>query len=75
MTVHVEPYSNITPENFRANLAYLRDTYHSHSAFYKKRVGRRDLPVYYVYDSYRVRPEQWTRLFRYHRAIFWSGQR
>ena len=37
----------------------MRDAYGDHPAFYK----RRGLPLFYIYDSYRMQPEEWQRLF------------
>ena len=52
--------------NLRQNLKYIHETYSKHPAFYKRRsaahVDRRRLPVFYLYDSYRVIPDQWSRL-------------
>lgn len=61
--LHVEPYENRTPENFREYLKYVLDTYGKHPAYYKVRRGNRNLPLFYVYDSYQVSPQQWSRLF------------
>jgi glycoprotein endo-alpha-1,2-mannosidase len=58
----IEPYRNQNVVNLRQNLEYVRRTYSNHPAFYKRRVGARELPVYYLYDSYRILPEQWRRL-------------
>lgn len=54
---HIEPfYKNIT--ELRDQLSYLVKTYSKHPAFYKKD-GK---PLYYVYDSYKIAPEEWARL-------------
>ncbi len=59
----MEPYPNLNASNFRHHLEYVFDRYSGHQAFYKRRLGRRELPVFYTYDSYRVTPEEWQRLF------------
>jgi len=61
--LHVEPYKDRNPENFRENLKYVYDTYGKHPAYYKVRRGKRQLPLFYVYDSYQVTPQQWSRIF------------
>ena len=61
--LHIEPYSNRSVENMRTNLAYVHQAYGSHPAYYKRKAGRRRLPVFYVYDSYQTPPDQWRRLF------------
>lgn len=58
----IEPYNDLNVTNLKTHLEYVRDRYWSHPAFYKRQVGRRQLPVFYVYDSYRVDSLQWQRL-------------
>jgi glycoprotein endo-alpha-1,2-mannosidase len=63
--LHIEPYENRTVENLREHLAYVNRVYGSHPAYYRMRRGGQavELPVFYVYDSYRTGPQQWARLF------------
>ena len=64
--LHIEPYENRTVENLREHLAYVHRAYGSHPAYYRMRRGGQvggELPVFYVYDSYRTDPQQWARLF------------
>ena len=63
VALHIEPYPDLNATNFRANLEYIRGKYSSHPAYYKRNSGRRRLPVFYVYDSYRLKAEEWRRLF------------
>ncbi len=63
LCILVEPYEGLNATNFRKHLEYASVKYVSHPAYYKHRVGRRELPVFYLYDSYRVRPEEWQRVF------------
>ena len=63
----VEPYEQFNASNFRNHLEYVHSRYVDHPAFYRRRVGApgalaRELPVFYLYDSYRVAPEEWQRL-------------
>ncbi|WP_265129409.1 glycoside hydrolase family 99 protein [Chryseobacterium oranimense] len=54
---HIEPfYKNIV--ELREQLSYLVNTYSHHHAFYKKD-GK---PLYYVYDSYKIPPSEWSKL-------------
>ncbi|MFZ4931825.1 glycoside hydrolase family 99 protein [Chryseobacterium sp. Mn2064] len=54
---HIEPfYKNII--ELKEQLAYLVKTYSNHHAFYKKE-GK---PLYYVYDSYKIPKEEWTKM-------------
>jgi glycoprotein endo-alpha-1,2-mannosidase len=65
LCLHIEPYENRTVENLREHMAYVKEAYGSHPAYFKMRRGgqARELPVFYVYDSYRTEPQQWARLF------------
>ncbi|MGL6125699.1 glycoside hydrolase family 99 protein [Chryseobacterium artocarpi] len=54
---HIEPFYKTVTE-LRDQLSYLVTTYSQHPAFYKKD-GK---PVYYVYDSYKIAPEEWSKL-------------
>ncbi|TRY63331.1 hypothetical protein TCAL_00443 [Tigriopus californicus] len=61
--LHVEPYNNLNVTNFRQFIQYVRDHYWDHPAFYKRKVGFRELPMFYIYDSYRIPSSEWQRLF------------
>jgi len=61
--LHIEPYQGRNPENFRRYLQYVHSTYGSHAAYYRVQRGSRSLPVFYVYDSYQVSVQDWSRLF------------
>jgi len=56
---HIEPYTNRNAENFRDNVKYIIDTFGDHPAFY--RVNGK--PMFFIYDSYIVKNEEWARLF------------
>ncbi len=64
----MEPYAQFNVSNFRDHLEYAHSRYFHHPAFYRRRVGgetaatSRSLPVFYLYDSYRIPPEEWQRL-------------
>ena len=60
--LHVEPYEGRNASNFREFLAYVNKQYGSHPAYYKVKRGSRDLPLFYVYDSYRVTVEEWQKI-------------
>ncbi len=54
---HIEPfYKNIS--EFKEQISYLIHTYSGHHAFYRKE-GK---PLFYVYDSYKISPEEWSKL-------------
>lgn len=61
--LHIEPYNNLNVTNFRQFIQYVRDQYWDHPAFYKRKVGFRELPMFYIYDSYRIPSSEWQRLF------------
>ena len=49
--------------SLRNNLVYI-DKYNQHPAMYKVRQNERDLPLYYIYDSYLTSWDDWGKLFR-----------
>jgi len=57
--IHVEPYEGRNAESLQKHLKYVHETYGSHSAYYKIRRGTSSLPVFYIYDSYRVGAVLW----------------
>jgi len=61
--LHVEPYEGRSVANFRKHLRYVHETYGSHPAYYKIKKGSQNLPLFYIYDSYRITPEDWQRIF------------
>lgn len=61
--LHIEPYQDRSAVSLRRHLQYVHQNYGSHPAYYKMKVGRRKLPLFYLYDSYQVAPEEWSRLF------------
>lgn len=60
--LHVEPYEGRNASNFRGFLAYVNKEYGSHPAYYKVKRGGRQLPLFYVYDSYRLTVEEWQKI-------------
>jgi len=61
--LHVEPYEGRSIANFRKHLRYVSETYGSHPAYYKVKRGSKNLPLFYIYDSYRITPTEWQRIF------------
>ena len=51
--IHVEPYEGRSAESLHKHLKYVQETYGSHPSYHKMRRGSRNLPVFYIYDSYR----------------------
>lgn len=39
---------------------YAIDRYGNHTAFYRFKYGGKELPVFYVYDSYQIKPTLWA---------------
>lgn len=60
--LHVEPYEGRNASNFRHYLQYVHQHYGSHPAYYRVKRGSRALPLFYVYDSYRVTVEEWQKV-------------
>ncbi len=67
VALHIEPYKGRSPDTLKRDLAYILETYGSHNAFYRH--GKDNLPLYYLYDSYNVSPNDWSRLLSIHGDI------
>jgi len=66
MTFHLEPYAGRSVDSIREDIQYLTKQYGKHAAFYRtitKTSGvdkaPRELPLFYIYDSYLIEPEEW----------------
>ncbi len=46
------------------NIKYIQDKYGQHPAYYRYKYQGRLLPMFYVYDSYLVKREEWGNLLR-----------
>ncbi|CAD5111658.1 unnamed protein product [Dimorphilus gyrociliatus] len=62
---HIEPYQGRNAQSMNVNIKYIIDKYGKHPAFYR-RVAKdgRELPVYYIYDSYNIPAASWSQLLR-----------
>lgn len=61
----MEPYPGQTVESIRNDIAYVIKTYGKYSAFYRtypKRESSKALPLFYVYDSYKIPNEDWMKI-------------
>jgi glycoprotein endo-alpha-1,2-mannosidase len=58
---HLEPAVQGSVERVRQAVFYLIDHFGHHPAFYRSELTG-GLPLFYVYDSYRLPTEQWARL-------------
>ena len=76
VTLHLEPHDGRNPQSVRENLAYIRHNYFNHPAFYKHKVintdsryGKtmieRQLPIIYIYDSYKNEAREWAKIFKH----------
>ncbi|XP_072355616.1 glycoprotein endo-alpha-1,2-mannosidase-like isoform X2 [Scyliorhinus torazame] len=62
VTFHIEPYEG-RENTLYNNLKYIIDKYGSHPAFYRyKTSAGRNLPMFYIYDSYLISPGSWANL-------------
>ncbi|XP_048453472.1 glycoprotein endo-alpha-1,2-mannosidase-like isoform X1 [Rhincodon typus] len=62
VTFHIEPYEG-RENTLYSNLKYIIDKYGSHPAFYRyKTSAGRNLPMFYIYDSYLISPGSWANL-------------
>lgn len=60
VALHLEPYEGRSAETVRDDLRYIARSYGSHKALH--RGCGKQLPVMYVYDSYRIATGEWMRL-------------
>lgn len=58
VALHLEPYEGRNVESIRADLEHLHRSFGTHPGL--ARDG--GLPIFYVYDSYHLSPQQWQRL-------------
>lgn len=75
VTLHLEPHDNRNPRSVREDLTYIRRNYFSHPAFYRHAVtstdphsretATRQLPLIYIYDSYKSEANEWAKLFKH----------
>ncbi|KAJ9595106.1 hypothetical protein L9F63_013581, partial [Diploptera punctata] len=59
---HIEPYRDRNPINFSEHLRYIIRNYGDHPAIYRMQRRGRNLPVFYVYDSYLTPAGAWKEL-------------
>ncbi len=60
---HIEPYTGRHVTNIRRYIRHMVDSHYlNHTAYYKIE-GR---PVFYMYDSYQIKPNEWARLLGKH---------
>uniref|UniRef100_A0AC35TGN6 Glycoprotein endo-alpha-1,2-mannosidase n=1 Tax=Rhabditophanes sp. KR3021 TaxID=114890 RepID=A0AC35TGN6_9BILA len=66
VTFHMEPYKDRSAESLSRDIKYVIETYGSHPALLKMKNEMtnnfNELPLFYIYDSYRIRPSEWTEL-------------
>lgn len=59
---HIEPYRDRNPINLSQYIHYIISHYGGHPAFYRMQLRGRNLPVFYVYDSYLTPAGAWKEL-------------
>ncbi|CAG0896258.1 unnamed protein product [Cyprideis torosa] len=66
LTFHIEPFHNRNAETLRNVFVHLNKMYGEHPALYRVRSRRsnKDLPLYYLYDSYQVPAKEWQRVLK-----------
>ncbi|CAH8592305.1 unnamed protein product [Heterobilharzia americana] len=70
--LHLEPYKNRDVGTIVKDLKYIHTKdYTTHPAYYRLPVNHlgdkgkgQSLPVFYVYDSYRIRPSEWKKILQ-----------
>ena len=65
VTFHIEPYKGRNAKTVRDDILHIVDTYGSHKGFYRYKITRyRQVPLFYVYDSYLTRQEDWAAVLQ-----------
>jgi len=64
---HIEPYEGRTAQSVATDIKYLIEKFGDHGAMYRKpqpnaKPGEWDLPLFYIYDSYLIGAESWSRV-------------
>lgn len=65
MAFHLEPYPEQTALSVRNDIEYIVKNYGHFPAFYKthsKKQSSKELPLFYVYDSYKIPNEDWEKI-------------
>ncbi|XP_022203365.2 glycoprotein endo-alpha-1,2-mannosidase [Nilaparvata lugens] len=60
---HLEPYEGRNAINQLTHLKYFLNKYANHSALHRMSLREKLLPVFYIYDSYRIDSSAWRELF------------
>lgn len=60
--LHLEPYSGRNHTSFRRDIMYIIREYGDHPALYRRFHRGKWLPMYYIYDSYRISPKHWSEI-------------
>jgi hypothetical protein len=59
---HLEPYEGRSVLTVREDLEYIYAEYSTHKAFYRDPL-RNGKSLFYIYDSYRIAQNEWSKLF------------
>lgn len=63
VSFHIEPFPERNPVNVKKAITYLINCYDKHPAFYKMK-ERNNRPLFYVYDSYLIKAEDWATILQ-----------
>jgi glycoprotein endo-alpha-1,2-mannosidase len=65
MAFHLEPYPNQTALSVKNDIEYIIKNYGHYPALYKthsKKQPSKQLPLFYIYDSYKISNEDWAKI-------------
>ena len=64
VALHLEPYEGRSVDSIRLDLEYITEKYSKHPAIARSKRSESDveLPIMFVYDSYHISSQDWTRL-------------
>ena len=64
VAIHIEPYEDRSGQTLNQHVKYIIDSYGQHPGFYRRAVGGKQLPVFYIYDSYQIDPRLWAQALK-----------
>ena len=64
VAIHIEPYKDRSGQTLNQHVKYILNSYGQHPGFYRREVGGKQLPVFYIYDSYQIDSRLWAQALK-----------
>ena len=62
--LHIEPFKDRSGQTLSQHVKYIIDSYGKHPAFYRREANGKQLPVFYLYDSYQIDSSLWAEALK-----------